>query len=98
MVNKTIKLNKNTYNSYLKYLYHTLKIEKDKILKLEKMNFYISLPYLVTFLENNKINFNEAVNYFNYKSMNTSYLNLLKITIIGCFNKLEKGDNNYDVF
>lgn len=89
-----IAQNKETFKEARIYL--SMLIGKDKVIELEqKSNDSTCLPYYINFLESKGIDMNEAVIYFKFELPTLGYWELLKITVVNTFRKLENGDTNF---
>lgn len=89
-----IAQNKETFKESRVYLLSMLK--KEQIIEMEqKASEPQCLPYYINFLEHKGIDINEAVIYFKLELPTMSYWELLKITVVNTFRKLENGDTNF---
>lgn len=89
-----IAQNKVTFNEARIFLLNELK--KEQILEMEqKASETQCLPYYINFLEYKGIDINEAVIFFKLELPTMKYWELLKITVVNTFRKLENGDTNF---
>lgn len=93
-----VSQNENTFKECRIFMFNMLKSDKAMVLKLEDAPVEILLPYYVAFIESKGVNVQEAINCFNYEVPNSSYWDLLRITIVNVFRKLENNDYNYIPF
>lgn len=80
-------------------LYLLTKLKKETIIEMEqKSTDNQCLPYYIDFLEYKGIDVNEAVIYFKLELPTIGFWELLKITVVNTFKKLEIGDINFIPF
>lgn len=93
-----ISQNKETYKKARIYLLGVLG-DKDLVLKLEDSRVDICIPYYINYIESCGVTMLEAIEYFYHKdNRHLPYWELLKVSIIGVFRKLENNDFNYVPF
>lgn len=71
---------------------------KEQVLQLEEMKEDAYIPRCVKFIEHLGIDFNEAVNYYVWERPDLTYWELLPVTIVGVFRKIENNDVNFNNF
>lgn len=89
-----IAQNQKTFSDSRIYFFKLLGT-KEKVLELENARIEIVLPYYIQYLESKDINILEAMNYYTFSFSGESFYDLLVITIVGCFRKLENNDLNF---
>jgi hypothetical protein len=94
---QAIAKNSNTFKECRLYLLQALG-NKELLLKIESSNIETCIKYYISYLESKNLNINNIINYYHYEHPSLKYWDLLKTSVIGAFNKLEKGDTNFDVF
>ncbi len=77
------------------YFYKLFGNKKEKVLELENARLEIILPYYLKYLESKDINILEALNFYTFSHADEDFYDLLVITIVGCFRKLENNDLNF---
>lgn len=87
--------NVETFKDARLYLYRFFNNSKEKVLQLENTNIDTCVPYYINYIESRDIDFQEAMNYFVYETPGSSYWELVKITIVNTFRKLENKDLNF---
>jgi len=86
---------KDTFKSCRYFIYELLGKDKVKLEKLENSIIEICIPYYIGYIESTGINFNEAINYYAITFPDKSYWDIIKITIVNVFNKIENKDLNF---
>jgi hypothetical protein len=89
-----IAQNTKTFSGSRIYFFKLLG-SKEKVLELENARIEIVLPYYIQYLESKDINMLEAMNYYTFSFSGEGFYDLLVITIVGCFRKLENNDLNF---
>jgi hypothetical protein len=93
----TLNQSPNTFKECRLYLLAKLG-DKETLFKVEASSVDACLKYYISFLEYKELNISNVISYYTYERPDiTSYWELLKISIIGAFRKLEKGDTNFDI-
>lgn len=87
--------NKTTFDDSRIYFYKLFENSKPKVLELESARIEIVLPYYIRYLEHRGIDMLEAINFYRYTHIGEPFYELLIITIVGCFRKLENNDLNF---
>lgn len=87
--------NKTTFDDSRIYFYKLFNNDKNKVLELENARLEIALPYYLKYLESKNINILEALNFYTFSHADETFYDLLVITIVGCFRKLENNDLNF---
>jgi len=90
--------NPNTFKEARTFLFYKLGNSREKVLQLEDASIDVCIPYYLSYIESKDININEAVNCFAFDVPNCSYWELLKITIVNTFRKIENNDLNFIPF
>lgn len=89
-----IAQNKETFRESREFFLTILK--KEQIIEMEQKSTEAQcLPYYINFLEYKGIDINEAVIFFKLELPSMKYWELLKITVVNTFRKLENGDINF---
>jgi len=89
-----IAQNKETFLDFRRFLLEK-GFTKEQLIGVENGNEDIYIPRCIRYIEYNNITFNEAVNYYVYERPDLDYWDLVKITIIGVFRKIENNDINF---
>ena len=95
---EAIAQNKETFADCRLYLYELFNKNRELVLKLEGSSIESCLPYYISYLEYKGINMQEAISHFTWDFPDTKYYDLLKITIVNSFRKLENNDLNFNSF
>lgn len=95
---EAIAQNKETFADCRLYLYELFNKNRDTVLKLENTSIDSCIPYYISYLEHKGINIQEAMTFFVWDYPDTKYYELLKITIVNTFRKLENKDLNFNIF
>lgn len=89
-----ISQNTETFKEARLYLLQLM--EKQTLIDLEqKSSESQCLPYYINFLESKGIDIMEAVIYFKLELPTKPFWELLRITVVNTFRKLENGDTNF---
>lgn len=87
--------NKATFDNCRLYLFDLLGKNKEKVIALENGGIDITIPYYISYIESKGIDFNEAVVFFKYSYPDYSYWELIKVSIVNTFRKMENNDLNF---
>ncbi len=88
----------NTFKECRYYLLEKLG-DKELLFKIEASSIDACIKYYISFLEYKGLNLPNIINYYTYERADiTNYWDMLKISIIGAFRKLENNDTNFDLF
>jgi len=90
-----IAQNKTTFDDSRIYFYKLFENNKSKVLELEGSRIEIVLPYYIRYLEHRGIDILEAISFYRYSHLGEPFYELMIITIVGCFRKLENNDLNF---
>jgi hypothetical protein len=90
--------NITTFTEARTFLFYALGNSRDKVIQLENASVDTCIPYYIAFIESKGININEAINCFAYDVPNSKYWELLKITVVNTFRKIENNDYNFIPF
>jgi len=92
--------NKNTFLNARGYLLTIFK-EKEKVLQFEKSHIDRTIPYYIQYIESilnpKGITFNDVINHYTYVYPDTDYWELIKISIVHTFTKIENNDFNFEI-
>lgn len=84
-----------TFNEVRIYLYTLFNNNRDMVIQLENSNDENCIPYYIRYIESKGINFLEALNYCHWECPKCSYSDLVKMSIVEAFRKLEKNDLDF---
>ena len=93
----TLSQSKETFREARIYLLTIFKT-KENVLAFEEGHIDRCIPYYIQFIESKGIDFNNVLSYYAYIHTSTDFWDLLKASIVGCFNKIETNDLNFIPF
>lgn len=95
---KVISQNKKTYTECRQFIFNLVGKDKSKLSKVENANVSVVIPYLIRFIETKIKDFKEVISYYGFDRPDLDFYTLLKVSIIGCFRKIENNDTNFEPF
>lgn len=97
VVVKSISQNKETFTNFRIWLMQH-GYTKEQVLQLESMNINEYIPRCIKYIESLDISFNEVINYYVWDRPDLSYWDLVIVSVVGAFRKIENKDINFTLF
>ena len=95
---KAMAQNAKTFQDCREYLYKLFGNDVKKVVALEDSSIASCLPYYISYLESRGVKIEEAFTYFKFDNPTTGYWEVLKITVVLSFRKVENNDFDYNLF